>query len=549
MLITSLGSSFSSNKKSKIPENVNKKVVIQEDVPDINDDVLMEDSTESPLVIDEEPEKEEDTSEAAEVNSDEQEEDAGDISEESDSSEDTDHLVYDGEIKLDPLMEFHKRVSKKPISWQKFLERINEGDLKFKCKDCGVKYVKIASFVCHALKHTGEKSYWCRLPGCKNAYSNWRALQTHLIFHCDDRKYVCELCGFSCKHRNGYYKHKRVHADRENDSIEKKPRGRGDLEKKMIRAEEEIIEIEAEGKEDGEEEAVFEKEDPKYEELLEFHKSEMKKKSKTWIHMTEVVRVGPCRYRCTVCGKQYRNRKDQIYHVLSHSGERPMKCRVAGCTAGFRNWKKLKDHLVGHCDERKHVCEICGSGFKFRFVLTRHMERHNQDPEKKAKCQYCSATFTRPSDCSAHEKRHKPGEETLTKCDLCDKVFLTTRRFKLQNHLAEEHGVEIEKKNKKPENPLSKCELCEHYFLAARDLRQHLKGEHGVKVIFEKEKEALAGFEGTEVEIESDFIDLKDTLKDLHDVETYEFDEIEGEIVYDRSEGEVIYEVLEVDGV
>lgn len=265
-------------------------------------------------------------------------------------------IIYDGEIKREPLLEFHRKVSRKPTSWEGLLERIKEGDQRFKCIECGKTYVKIASFVCHALKHTGEKSYLCRLSGCTSSFSNWRALETHLIFHCDERKYVCEICGFTCKHRNGYYKHKQVH-EKNAEQSKRGPKKCLSVEKfrklikhKVDKEEEELIHEEAQDI-DLLEEEYFEKANPTYAELLDFHKYQQHKKSKTWVQFTEVLKEGDSRYRCTVCGKEYRQRKDHIYHVLSHTGERPMSCRVVGCTASFRNWKKLKDHLVGHCDE------------------------------------------------------------------------------------------------------------------------------------------------------------------------------------------------------
>ncbi|KAL5277019.1 hypothetical protein ACFFRR_002311 [Megaselia abdita] len=424
---------------------------------------------------------------------------------------DTEQLMYTGELKIDMLQDFHRKVSRKPTSWQRLLERLKTGEKRFKCRECGVAYVKIASFVCHALKHTGEKSYRCRLPNCSSTYSNWRSLETHLIYHCDERKYVCEICGFSVKHRNGYYIHKRVHVDKagkpKNNRISRLEKRRKVIEEE-VRKEEELIMNQADEEEEDEDESVmFEKKNPKYDELLEFHKGQMKKKSKTWVMVTDLVKEGPTRFRCRVCGKEYKQKKDHIYHVLSHTGEKPMKCRVAGCFSGFRDWKKLKDHLISHCDERKHVCEICGNAYKFRFVLRKHMDSHNTDPGLKVQCRYCSALFQRKSDLSAHEKRHKPNEETLTKCELCDKTFLSNRGYKLNRHLKEEHGIQIV--TKKEEKSLSKCDLCDHYFLAIRDLRSHLKEEHGVKVVFEQENEFKGFLAADNSDFENDEEDSK----------------------------------------
>lgn len=348
-------------------------------------------------------------------------------------------------MESEQLIKFHRKVCRKPTSWQKLLERVKEGNHRFKCKTCGVKYIKIASFVCHALKHTGEKTFNCRLPDCKNIYSNWRALETHLIFHCEERKFVCELCGFACKHRNGYYKHKKVHEMRELRKTQppeaRKPRKTPGPKRNFPKLPVLIPDDEDE-RENVDDDVVFDKENPTIEELLAFHQNQYHNQSKSWPHLTEILKEGPNKYRCAVCGKEYRSRKDHIYHVLKHTGERPMKCKVVNCNSGFRNWKKLKDHLVGHCAARKHVCDICGASFKFRFVLTRHIERHSMPGERKWKCQFCDASFVRDADCKSHESKHKSGE-TLKECDLCNKIFLSGRGRLMQNHMIDEHGVKV----------------------------------------------------------------------------------------------------------
>lgn len=105
------------------------------------------------------------------------------------------------------LVMFHKNISKPPQSWTTIVERIREGNLRYKCTTCGFKCKPYKSFVNHALDHTGERPYKCRVAGCDNAFRNWKNLETHLADHYDERSFVCDTCGNAYKHKHAYLAH------------------------------------------------------------------------------------------------------------------------------------------------------------------------------------------------------------------------------------------------------------------------------------------------------------------------------------------------------
>ncbi|KAL5277021.1 hypothetical protein ACFFRR_002313 [Megaselia abdita] len=363
--------------------------------------------------------------------------------EQTDDEED-DKVVYEGDLNIKDVLEFHRQNSERPTSWRELLETIqnDESGYKIKCKSCGEKFRKNEYFINHALKHTGEKTYKCRLPKCRKAYISFTGLKIHLLVHLGGPTYTCDTCGATFKNSTSIYRHTRTHSVVSTFTIEGKS---GNAE-------------------------VFENEDPYLEDLIDFHRYQ-KAESKCTEEYTEILNEGAERFRCTECGEKNTKLKMHIAHVVTHTGERPFKCKALGCIGSFVSWEALKDHLVVHYKGKKFICEICGKKFDTKRLFTKHIANHRRYEDQAFKCQYCDAVFKKRFKVVNHEKLHRnPGNERLLKCEFCDKKFLNGNARKF--HKIAEHGVEVLPwKEKKPD--FFTCVKCFSSFNDPALFREH----------------------------------------------------------------------------
>lgn len=115
----------------------------------------------------------------------------------------------------DALVKYHKRVNKPSNSWKGLEEQVTvEGKLTYKCKQCKALFSHLYKFIFHALIHTGDKAYICRVPGCTKTYLRRHALNYHLkLAHCEEPKFVCTICDIAFKSPHMFYSHRRrIHA-------------------------------------------------------------------------------------------------------------------------------------------------------------------------------------------------------------------------------------------------------------------------------------------------------------------------------------------------
>ncbi|KAH8291847.1 hypothetical protein KR054_001420 [Drosophila jambulina] len=79
------------------------------------------------------------------------------------------------------------------------------------------------------------------------------------------------------------------------------------------------------------------------------------------------------RHHCIQCGKTYSSKHTLAWHMNSHTGERPLKCKV--CNKGFAGPTALRRHEMTH-DKLPFHCEICLKGFLLRCQLKEHQVVH-----------------------------------------------------------------------------------------------------------------------------------------------------------------------------
>ncbi|XP_068958838.1 zinc finger protein 446 [Petaurus breviceps papuanus] len=82
-------------------------------------------------------------------------------------------------------------------------------------------------------------------------------------------------------------------------------------------------------------------------------------------------------YRCSECGKGFRELSMLRNHRRSHTGDKNYQCQE--CGKSF-NWKsQLVIHRKAHAGEKQHTCVECGESFDWKSQLVIHKKAHRRE--------------------------------------------------------------------------------------------------------------------------------------------------------------------------
>ncbi|XP_050461376.1 zinc finger protein 611-like isoform X2 [Cataglyphis hispanica] len=160
-------------------------------------------------------------------------------------------------------------------------------------------------------------------------------------------------------------------------------------------------------------------------------------------------------YQCTFCDKSFVKRSHFEYHERVHKGHRPYKCNL--CEKAFPQQNKLNRHMFSHSKEKQFVCPECNKRYSKRDDLKNHINVHNATAMYK--CKSCDKSFRILTNLKRHMRTHT--SERSHTCDECNKSFKD--RFLLKRH----------KRTHERERPFS-CAHCNKVFLSKSELRRHL---------------------------------------------------------------------------
>lgn len=178
------------------------------------------------------------------------------------------------------------------------------------------------------------------------------------------------------------------------------------------------------------------------------------------------------RLACTQCDRVFNHRNSLVYHLRSHSGERPHQCEE--CGKSFFATSALKVHMRLHSGDKPYKCEFCGRNFRQWGDLKYHCtSRHSE--EKQYQCEYCGKDFARKYSLIVHRRIHT-GEKDYV-CEFCNKKFRASSY--LQNHRRIHTG-------EKPH----RCEICDKPFRVRSDMKRHLNTHN-------RERQRLTGQSST----------------------------------------------------
>ncbi len=143
--------------------------------------------------------------------------------------------------------------------------------------------------------------------------------------------------------------------------------------------------------------------------------------------------------KCELCGKVLSGPEKLKYHLLVHTGEKPLECKV--CKKRFRAQATLQTHMRVHTGEKPYSCTVCGQHFSQHSNLKYHkISKHMA--QKPHTCPLCGRSFILRTDLDRHINTHmkiKPFG-----CTLCEQTF--ARKDHVIKHMRKAHIEELDTK-------------------------------------------------------------------------------------------------------
>ncbi|OXA47582.1 zinc finger protein 665-like [Folsomia candida] len=263
-----------------------------------------------------------------------------------------------------------------------------------------------------------KPGYKWECPKCSKMFKTCHNLTRHMVTHDPDAKVKCEVCGIICKNKVVLSCHKwKLHSNRKRPSCNTCHRVFSSFTALRLHAD--------------------------------------------TVHSTE---ARP-RLRCTVpfCEKTYLNKGDLASHLRTGHGENSVRFRCTLCGKEFKMRGGLDRHILTHTMEKPHNCSTCGRSFAHSGSMKCHEKTHlEKSTRDRSKCHICPQTFLNRSGLHRHVRFVHENQRNYP-CPFCDQRFSTSSRLK--RHVEAKHAT-----NK---DPIYACDKCEYKSYSKHNLAIH----------------------------------------------------------------------------
>ncbi|XP_021961641.1 gastrula zinc finger protein XlCGF7.1 [Folsomia candida] len=189
---------------------------------------------------------------------------------------------------------------------------------------------------------------------------------------------------------------------------------------------------------------------------------------KTFLHKSRVSQhvktehaENPVRFRCTLCGKDFKTRTELETHIFTHTTEKPYDC--ATCGRSFASREHLKSHEMTHLEKSyrdKLQCDICPQTFLSKHALQLHTRVVHENP-----CTSCGKRFPNSTELKRHvEAKHVTNKDLVHSCDKCE--YKSHSKHNLVKHRRRHNAAR------------HKCYFCGKKFVTFYELVRHCGRVH-----------------------------------------------------------------------
>uniref|UniRef100_A0A6V7I3C8 C2H2-type domain-containing protein n=1 Tax=Bracon brevicornis TaxID=1563983 RepID=A0A6V7I3C8_9HYME len=278
--------------------------------------------------------------------------------------------------------------------------------VNFQCDECGETLGTKAACEEHVKTHSAEKPFICTI--CNKLFISETSFKTHTATHesvKSDKGYACDVCGKVLNHPSSVVYHKEAeHNDGRRFVCNKCNKS---FKHKQLLQRHQLVHSE----------------DRPY--VCTKCNSSFKTKANLINHHS--THTGEKKYTCEVCNQQFAHKTSLTLHYRWHTGDKPYTCEV--CQKSFSQNGNLQEHMRIHTGEKPYSCEYCGRKFTTSSQFKLHVKRHTG--ERPWKCEFCAKSFLHKDTWKCHVRRHK-GERPF-QCSECNRGF--TEQWALKKHL------------------------------------------------------------------------------------------------------------------